>query len=106
MNLSPAVLSPAVRATAGLGVTQIIGWGTTFLMPSVLGRSMERTLGLPSEVIYGGITVMFGVGALFSPWVGKSMVLKRFHARARGRGAQILKPYSHLTIVVRENTGA
>jgi large subunit ribosomal protein L22 len=39
-------------------------------------------------------------------WVGKSMVLKRFHARARGRGAQILKPYSHLTIVVRENTGA
>ena len=73
MSLSPAVLSPAVRATAGLGVTQIIGWGTTFLMPSVLGRSMERTLGLPSEVIYGGITVMFGVGALFSPWVGKSM---------------------------------
>ena len=35
-------------------------------------------------------------------WVGKSMVLKRFHARARGRGAQILKPYSHLTIVVQE----
>ncbi len=35
-------------------------------------------------------------------WVGKSMVLKRFHARARGRGARILKPFSHLTIVVRE----
>jgi large subunit ribosomal protein L22 len=39
-------------------------------------------------------------------WVGKSMVLKRFHARARGRGAQILKPFSHLTIVVREAKGA
>jgi large subunit ribosomal protein L22 len=39
-------------------------------------------------------------------WVGKSMVLKRFHARARGRGAQILKPFSHLTIVVRESEGA
>jgi len=39
-------------------------------------------------------------------WVGKSMVLKRFHARARGRGAQILKPFSHLTIVVREAEGA
>ena len=35
-------------------------------------------------------------------YVGKSMVLKRFHARARGRGAAILKPYSHLTIVVRD----
>ncbi|MGY9055432.1 MAG: 50S ribosomal protein L22 [Alphaproteobacteria bacterium] len=34
--------------------------------------------------------------------VGKSLVMKRFHARARGRGAQIQKPYSHLTIVVRE----
>jgi large subunit ribosomal protein L22 len=39
-------------------------------------------------------------------YVGKSMVMKRFHARARGRGAQILKPYSHLTIVVREAEGA
>jgi len=39
-------------------------------------------------------------------WVGKSMVMKRFHARARGRGAQILKPFSHLTIVVREAEGA
>ncbi len=36
-------------------------------------------------------------------WVGKSMVMKRFHARARGRGAAILKPYSHLTIVVKES---
>jgi len=35
-------------------------------------------------------------------WVGKGMVMKRFHARARGRGARILKPHSHLTIVVRE----
>ena len=67
------IFTPAVRATAGLGITQIIGWGTTFLMPSVLGRHMERDLALPSEVIYGGITVMFGVGALCSPWVGKSM---------------------------------
>ena len=35
-------------------------------------------------------------------FVGKSLVMKRFHARARGRGAQIQKPFSHLTIVVRE----
>ncbi len=35
-------------------------------------------------------------------FVGKALVMKRFHARARGRGARILKPFSHLTIVVRE----
>src|SRR5690606_40780905 len=34
--------------------------------------------------------------------VGKGLVMRRFHARARGRGARILKPLSHLTIVVRE----
>jgi large subunit ribosomal protein L22 len=34
--------------------------------------------------------------------VGKNMVLKRFHARARGRGAAILKPFSQITIVVEE----
>ena len=33
---------------------------------------------------------------------GKSIVMKRFRARARGRAARILKPFSRLTIVVRE----
>ena len=35
-------------------------------------------------------------------WTGKNLVLKRFHARGRGRGAQILKPFSEVTIVLRE----
>ena len=35
-------------------------------------------------------------------FVGKALVLKRFHARARGRGARIEKPFANLTIVVRE----
>lgn len=34
--------------------------------------------------------------------VGKSMILKRFRARARGRGARIEKKVSNMTIVVRE----
>lgn len=34
--------------------------------------------------------------------VGKQMMLKRIHARARGRAARIQKPFSNLTIVVRE----
>ncbi len=35
-------------------------------------------------------------------YVGKGLVMKRFHARARGRGARILKPFSNLTIVVQQ----
>ena len=34
--------------------------------------------------------------------VGQSIVLKRFMARAKGRGVGIKKPFSHLTIIVRE----
>ncbi len=35
-------------------------------------------------------------------FVGKAMVMKRFHARARGRGSRIEKFFSHLTIIVHE----
>ena len=35
-------------------------------------------------------------------FVGKNFVMKRFRARARGRGARILKPFSELTIIVQE----
>lgn len=34
--------------------------------------------------------------------VGRQLVMKRFRARARGRGAGIQKPFSNLTIVVKE----
>jgi large subunit ribosomal protein L22 len=34
--------------------------------------------------------------------VGRAMVMKRMHARARGRGSRIEKPFSRLRVVVRE----
>jgi len=39
-------------------------------------------------------------------YVGKSFVMKRFMPRARGRGAKILKPFSCMEIIVREQGGA
>lgn len=35
-------------------------------------------------------------------FVGKAMVMKRFHARARGRASCVEKPFANLTIIVRE----
>ena len=35
-------------------------------------------------------------------FVGKGIVMKRFASRARGRSSRIIKPFSELTIVVRE----
>jgi large subunit ribosomal protein L22 len=34
--------------------------------------------------------------------VGKALVIKRFSPRGRGRMGRILKPFSHLTIIVRQ----
>jgi large subunit ribosomal protein L22 len=35
-------------------------------------------------------------------YVGKAMVMKRWRARARGRVGRIEKPFSNLTVIVRE----
>ncbi len=36
--------------------------------------------------------------------VGKNLVMKRIRARARGRAARILKPFSQITIVLRDTS--
>jgi large subunit ribosomal protein L22 len=41
-----------------------------------------------------------------SATVGRALVMKRFHARARGRGARVEKLFSNLTIIVRERDAA
>jgi large subunit ribosomal protein L22 len=38
--------------------------------------------------------------------VGKTLVMKRFHARGRGRSSRVEKPFSNLTIIVRERAEA
>jgi large subunit ribosomal protein L22 len=35
-------------------------------------------------------------------YVGRTMVMKRWRARARGRTGKILKPFSNLRVIVRE----
>ena len=37
-------------------------------------------------------------------YVGKSLTMKRFRPRAKGRAATILKPFSRLTIIVEERS--
>ncbi len=36
-------------------------------------------------------------------YCGKQVVMKRFRARAKGRAAEIMKPYSNLTIILTED---
>lgn len=39
-------------------------------------------------------------------FVGKGIVMKRWRARARGRTGRIVKPFSNLTVIVREREEA
>ncbi len=39
-------------------------------------------------------------------YVGKAMVMKRWHAAAKGAGHKVLKPFSNLTVVVAEKEAA
>ena len=37
-------------------------------------------------------------------YCGKQITMKRFRPRAKGRAAEIMKPYSNVTIILTENT--
>lgn len=70
LSVPPSVLSPRARTIAVLAVTQLIGWGTTFEMPAVLGRIIARDIGVDNEIAFAGLTVMMLVSALLGPTVG------------------------------------
>jgi MFS family permease len=55
----------------GLATTQILGWGTTLYLPSILDRQISADLGIGRNVIYGGITVMLFIAALVGPRFGR-----------------------------------
>ena len=66
-----ATRRPAFRAIVGLGITQLIGWGTSFSSLPIFGTPIARDLGLAREWVFAGITVMLLVSALMAPRVGK-----------------------------------
>lgn len=68
-----------IQVLAGLALTQVIGWGTTFYLPALLGREMVRALGIPFALAFGGISIMMLVGAALSPPMGR--LIERHGAR-------------------------
>jgi hypothetical protein len=60
-----------LTAVGGLGITQIIGWGTTFSSLTIFGTTIGVDLNFSREVVFGGITMMLLVSALLAPRVGR-----------------------------------
>jgi MFS family permease len=59
------------RAIPVLGLTQVIGWGTTYYLPAVLNPVLQRDLGLDQAAVFGAVTVMLITSAFVGIPMGK-----------------------------------
>lgn len=57
----------------GLGVTQILAWGSVYYVIGVIGPTLTAALGVSSTLIYGGFSLSLVVGALLAPPVGRAI---------------------------------
>ena len=60
-----------IGAVLGLGVTQIVGYGTLYYSFSILAPDMARDFGLSVEWMFGALSVALLIGGLISPSLGK-----------------------------------
>ena len=100
LRISPQKLNLVATMIRGLDVNQAMA-RLTFSKRRVSGDVKKV---LQSAVANAENNHSLDVDRLYvkEAHVGKGLVMKRFRARAKGRGARILKPFSHLTIVVGE----
>jgi hypothetical protein len=75
-QIAPSERRRVLIAVAGLGATQIIGWGTTFSTLTIFGTTIGRDLSLSREAVFGGITIMLLASALIATRVGRLADLK------------------------------
>lgn len=56
-----------------LAFNQMIGWGTTFYLPSVISASLQKEIGLSSQIVFSAVAAMMITGAIFSPMLGRHL---------------------------------
>lgn len=62
--------------SSALGVAQLVAWGTLYYAIAVLGRPMQRELGLSSAEVFALFTSGLALSALLSPWAGRQLDLR------------------------------
>ena len=100
LRVSPQKLNLVAAMIRGMDVNKAVA-ALSFSRRRIAGDVKK---GLQSAIANAENNHSLDVDRLFikEARVGKGLVMKRFRARAKGRGARILKPFSHLTIVVGE----
>ena len=68
-----------------------------------ISKDIKKTIS--SAVANAENNFQYDIDKLFikEAYCGKQVIMKRFRARAKGRAAPILKPYSNLTIILSES---
>lgn len=67
----PAAAPRLAVLVAALGVTQVIGFGTTFYILALLAGPIGREIGLSNGAVLGGFSVWLAVSALAGPRLGR-----------------------------------
>ena len=100
LRISPQKLNLVAASIRGMPVQKAL---------NELEFSRKRIAGDVRKVLYSAISnaennhnLDIDNLVVAEAFVGKNLVMKRFASRARGRSSRILKPFSEITIVVRE----
>jgi MFS family permease len=62
---------PLWLVICGLGITQIIGWGTTYYALGALSLDIAATTGWSRTLIFGAFSAALLVSGVISPWAGR-----------------------------------
>lgn len=103
VRTSPRKLNLVAQFIRGMDVSNALAQ-LTFL-PKKTARDVKQLL--QSAVANAENNHNLDVDRLYvaQAHVGKALVMKRFHTRGRGRSAKVMKPFSNMTIIVREREG-
>ena len=98
---SPRKINLILKSITGLGVNDAIR-NLTFTRKRI-AQDIKKTV--QSAISNAENNYQYDVDRLYvkEAYVGKSIVLKRFRPRAKGRASAIKKPFSNVTIILSEN---
>ena len=103
IRTSPQKLNLVARSIRGLGIKQAIDQ-LTFSRKRI-AKEVLKVLNAAIANAENNFGLDIDRLTVDEAYVGKSLVMKRMRPRARGRAARILKPFSKLTIVLKEEEG-
>lgn len=100
IRISPQKLNLVAQIIRGMNVADAL----TQLTFSSKRIANDVKKGLQSAIANAENNHNLNVDSLFvkEAYVGKNIVMKRMHTRGRGKSARVFKPFSNLTLIVRE----